>query len=250
MKSKVALVTGAAQGIGFATAKTFAEEGAIVILADWDETLVKNAAEKLNKEGYQTLAFSCDVSNEDEVKSMIDTIIGKYGRLDYAYNNAGVQNVLANAADQTKTDYDRVTGVNLFGVWACMKYELQQMRRQGFGAIVNCSSLGGVLGGAERGIYHASKHGVIGLTTSAALEYASLGIRINCVSPGIIHTPMADKMIAGGQAEVIDAMVANVPVKRLGRPEEIANAVVWLCSDKASLVVGHNLIVDGGYTIQ
>jgi NAD(P)-dependent dehydrogenase (short-subunit alcohol dehydrogenase family) len=131
-----------------------------------------------------------------------------------------------------------------------MKYELQQMRQQGSGAIVNCSSIGGILGGAQRGTYHAAKHGVIGLTKSAALENAPRGIRINTICPGLIHTPMADKMIAGGQADAIDAMVKQVPVGRLGRPEEIANAVLWLCSDAASLVIGHTLVVDGGYSIQ
>lgn len=131
-----------------------------------------------------------------------------------------------------------------------MKYELQQMRQQGSGAIVNCSSIGGILGGPQRGTYRAAKHGVIGLTKSAALEYAAQGIRINTVCPGIIHTPMVDTMIAGGQQEVLDAMIKAVPVGRLGRPEEIAHAVVWLCSDAASLIIGHTLVVDGGYSIQ
>lgn len=250
MKNKVALVTGAAQGIGFAAAKAFAKAGASVVLADWDEKLVNTAAERLTVEGYKVLSVVCDVSDDVQVEAMINKAVDTFGRLDAAYNNAGIQNILADAADQTREDFDRVTGVNLRGIWSCMKYELQQMRKQGNGAIVNCSSIGGILGGAQRGTYHAAKHGVIGLTKSAALEYASKGIRINTVCPGLIHTPMADKMIEGGQADALDAMLKQVPVGRLGRPEEIANAVVWLCSDAASLVVGHTLVVDGGYSIQ
>lgn len=172
------------------------------------------------------------------------------GKLDAAFNNAGIQNVLADAADQTIEDFDRVMGVNLRGVWSCMKYELQHMRKQGSDAIVNCSSIGGILGGPQRGTYHGAKHGVIGLTKSAALEYTAQGIRINSICPGIIHTPMVDKMMAGGQQEILDAMIATVPAKRLGQPKEIADAVLWLCSDMASLVIGHTLVVDGGYSIQ
>jgi NAD(P)-dependent dehydrogenase (short-subunit alcohol dehydrogenase family) len=250
MEGKVALITGAGQGIGLATAQVFAQAGASVVLADWDENLINSATEKLTAEGYKALSIVCDVADDKQVAAMIDKVVATFGRLDAAYNNAGVQNVLADAADQTREDFDKVTGINLRGVWSCMKYELQQMRKQGYGAIVNCSSIGGILGGAQRGTYHAAKHGVIGLTKSAALEYASQGIRVNSICPGLIHTPMADKMIAGGQAEALDAMLQQVPVGRFGRPEEIANAVLWLCSDAASLVVGHTLVVDGGYSIQ
>ena len=250
MENKVALVTGAAQGIGFAAAKVFAEAGASVVLADWDQDLVNKAAAQLAAEGYKTLAIACDVSNDSQVKAMIDKTVETFGRLDAAFNNAGIQNVLADAADQTAEDFDRVMGVNLRGVWSCMKYELQQMRKQGSGAIVNCSSIGGILGGPQRGTYHGAKHGVIGLTKSAALEYAAQGIRINSICPGIIHTPMVDKMMAGGQQDILDAMIAAVPAKRLGKPKEIADAVLWLCSDMATLVVGHTLVVDGGYSIQ
>lgn len=247
---KVALVTGAASGIGLATAKAFAQAGASVALADWDEQAVQAAADQLATEGYNTLAIGCDVSNDEQVEAMIQKTVTAFGRLDAAFNNAGVQNELVGAAEQTRADFDRVTGVNLRGVWSCMKYELQHMRQQGNGAIVNCSSIGGILGGAQRGTYHAAKHGVIGLTKSAALEYAPQGIRINTVCPGLIQTAMADQLIASGQKEALDAMIQAVPVGRLGRPEEIASAVVFLCSDAASLIVGHTLVIDGGYSIQ
>ena len=249
MKGKIALVTGAASGLGFATAKAFGEAGASIVLADWDEDAVNIASQKLSDKGFTTLAIACDVSDEEQVKAMIEKTVKTFGRIDAAYNNAGVQNALADAADQTREDFDRVMNINLRGVWSCMKYELQQMRKQKSGAIVNCSSIGGILGGAQRGTYHASKHGVIGLTKSAALEYASQGIRINTICPGLIHTAMADQMIADGQGDAINEMLKDVPIGRLGRSEEIANAVLWLCSDSASLVIGHTLVVDGGYSI-
>jgi NAD(P)-dependent dehydrogenase (short-subunit alcohol dehydrogenase family) len=250
MKGQVALVTGAASGLGLATARAFAIAGASVVLADWNETEVNAAADKLAAEGYKNLAIKCDVSDDKQVEDMINKTVAVFGRLDAAYNNAGVQNELTGAADQTRDDFDRVTGVNFRGVWSCMKFELQQMRKQGNGAIVNCSSIGGILGGAKRGTYHGAKHGVIGLTKSAALEYAAQGIRINTVCPGLFQTSMSDQMIAAGQAAALDAMLEQVPIGRLGRPDEIANAVLWLCSDAASMVVGHTLVVDGGYSIQ
>jgi NAD(P)-dependent dehydrogenase (short-subunit alcohol dehydrogenase family) len=250
MEGKVALVTGAASGLGFATVKAFAEAGASVALVDWDEQAVKTAAEKLTAAGHKILAITCDVSDDKQVEEMVNKIVAKFGRLDAAYNNAGVQNELVGAADQTSDDFERVTGINYRGVWSCMKFELQQMRKQGSGAIVNCSSIGGILGGAERGTYHGAKHGVIGLTKSAALEYAAQGIRINSICPGLFQTSMSDKMIAAGQKEALDVMLKQVPINRLGRPDEIASVVLFLCSDAASMVVGHTLVVDGGYSIQ
>jgi NAD(P)-dependent dehydrogenase (short-subunit alcohol dehydrogenase family) len=248
MEGKVALVTGAASGLGLATAKAFAEAGAAVAMSDWNEEAVKAAAEKLAAEGYKTLAIRCDVSDDKQVEDMVKKTVAEFGRLDYAYN-AGVQNELAEAADQTLEDFERVNGINYQGVWSSMKYELQQMRKQGHGAIVNCSSIGGIRAGAQRGVYHGAKHGVIGLTISAAVEYAGRGIRINSVSPGLFQTAMSDQMIAAGQKEALDGMLKMVPAGRLGRPEEIASAVLFLCSDAAIMIVGHNLVVDGGITL-
>jgi NAD(P)-dependent dehydrogenase (short-subunit alcohol dehydrogenase family) len=181
---------------------------------------------------------------------MVTQTVAAFGRLDLAFNNAGVQNVLAETADTTPEDYDRVMGINLRGVWNSMKFELQHMRKQRSGAIVNCSSIGGVVGGAERGIYHAAKHGVIGFTKSAALEYAARGIRINAVCPGLIWTPMADQMVAAGQGEALKQMEKGIPMGRVGRPEEVASVVLWLCSDAASYLTGQSISIDGGLTMR
>jgi NAD(P)-dependent dehydrogenase (short-subunit alcohol dehydrogenase family) len=250
-ENKVALVTGAASGLGLATAKAFAKSGAAVAMADWNENAVNAAASDLAAQGHRVLAVRCDVADDAQVEAMVRQTVETFGSLDAAYNNAGVQNLLAETADSTPEDYDRVMSINLRGVWSCMKFELQQMRKQGSGAIVNCSSLGGLLGGAERGIYHAAKHGVLGFTKSAALEYAARGIRINAICPGMIHTPMTDQMIAAGQGEILEAMLKqNVPMGRQGRPDEIADAVLWLCSSAASYVTGQSISVDGGYVMR
>jgi NAD(P)-dependent dehydrogenase (short-subunit alcohol dehydrogenase family) len=249
--NKVALVTGAASGLGLATARAFAESGAAVVLADWNEQEVQAAAKELAGKGPKTLAIRCDVSDDAQVEAMVKQTVATFGQLDAAYNNAGVQNLIAETADATREDYDRVMGVNLRGVWSCMKFELQQMRKQGSGAIVNCSSLGGLIGGARRGIYHAAKHGVLGFTKSAALEYATRGIRVNAVCPGMIQTPMSEQMIAAGQGEELEQMMKTyVPMARLGRPEEIADAVLWLCSSAASYVTGQSISVDGGFVMR
>ena len=249
-ENQVALVTGAASGIGLATAKAFAQSGASVALADWNEKAVRSAAEELAGQGHKTLAIRCDVADDAQVEAMVDQTVAAFGRLDAAYNNAGVQNELAEAADQTREDFDRVVGINLRGVWSCMKFELRQMRKQGSGTIVNCSSLGGLVGSPERGIYHAAKHGVLGFTKSAALEYATRGIRINAICPGLIQTPMSDQMVAAGQGEALKEMEKSIPMGRVGRPEEIANAVLWLCSDAASYVTGQSISVDGGFIMR
>src|SRR4030088_1395259 len=249
-ENKVALVTGAGSGLGLATARAFAESGASVVLADWNEKTVHSAAKELADKGYKTRAIRCDVSDDAQVEAMVQQTVATFGQLDAAYNNAGIQNVLADTADSPRDDYERVMAINLRGVWSCMKFELQQMLKQGIGAIVNCSSLGGLIGGARRGTYHAAKHGVIGFTKSAALEYAARGIRINAVCPGLIQTPMSDQMIAAGQGEALGAMVKTVPMGRVGRPEEIADAVLWLCSSAASYVTGQSISVDGGFIMR
>src|ERR1700746_1967329 len=235
-ENKVALITGAGSGLGLATAKAFAESGAAVVLADCNEKSVRTAADELVAQGHKALAVACDVSDDAQVEAMVKEAVTTFGRLDAAFNNAGVQNLLAETADTTRDDYDRVMGINLRGVWSCMKFELQQMRKQGSGSIVNCSSLGGLVGGAERGIYHARKHGGLGFTKSAALEYAACGIRVNAVCAGLIWPRMVDQMVAEGQGEAMKAMEKSVPMGRVGRPEEIATAVLWLCSEAASYV--------------
>jgi NAD(P)-dependent dehydrogenase (short-subunit alcohol dehydrogenase family) len=244
---QVALVTGAGAGMGLDTARAFATSGAAVVLADVDEDALATATDELTAAGHRALGVSCDVADEDQVAGLVERTVAEFGRLDMAYNNAGIMLPLADAADEPAEAFDRVTAINLRGVWACMKHELHQMREQGSGAIVNCSSLGGLVGNPGRAAYHATKHGVLGLTKSAALEYAPRGIRINAVCPGTIETPMVADMMAKGELTVADA-VAGQPIGRLGRGDEIAAAVLWLCSPGASLVVGVALPVDGGYT--
>jgi NAD(P)-dependent dehydrogenase (short-subunit alcohol dehydrogenase family) len=248
-ENKVALVTGAGSGMGLATAKAFAEAGAAVVLADIGEHAVRSVAEELGSASHQAIAVRCDVTDEDEVAAMIEQAVSTFGRLDAAFNNAGVQSLPVETADASGEEFDRVNAINLRGVWNCMKYELRQMREQGSGAIVNNSSIGGLIGIPGRAIYHASKHGVIGLTRSAALEYASRGIRINAICPGAIETPMVADMIVRERISQED-LLKHQPTGRLGRPEEIASAVLWLCSPGAGFVIGHALAVDGGYTAQ
>jgi len=245
-EGQVAVVTGGSSGMGLATAQAFAAAGAAVVLADVNEDTLRAATDELSAAGHQALGVTCDVSDEDQVAAMIEHTVATFGRLDMAFNNAGIQVPSSDAADEPAENFDRVNAVNLRGVWTCMKHELRQMRTQCSGAIVNCSSLGGLVGLPGRASYHASKHGVIGLTRSAALEYAPRGIRINAVCPGGIDTPMFADMIAKGELDR-DAG-ADDPMGRLGRADEIAAAVLWLCSPGASFVLGVALPVDGGYT--
>ncbi|MET9469505.1 glucose 1-dehydrogenase [Streptomyces sp. NPDC006544] len=246
---QVAFITGASSGMGLAAARAFAEAGAAVALADIDGKAVNAAAKELTDAGLQALALVCDVSDEDQVAAAVDRTIDAFGRLDMAYNNAGIMPPPTDAADESAEQFDRVQGINLRGIWASMKHELRHMRTQGSGAIVNCSSLGGLVGNPGRAAYHATKHGVIGLTKSAALEYGARGVRINAVCPGTIATPMVDTMIAKGELDRGQAE-AGQAIDRLGTAEEIAQAVLWLCSPGASYVTGIALPVDGGYTAQ
>lgn len=245
---KVALVTGAAAGMGLATAEAFAQAGASVVLADFREDTANEAAQRLNSKGHTAMAVQCDVSKESNVEAMIKSVVSKFGRLDAAFNNAGVMAQIAPTAESSTEDWERVIGVNLRGVWNCMKYELQQMVKQGSGAIVNNASVGALTGNPGIGSYIASKHGVVGLTRTAALEYVKQGIRVNAVNPGLIDTQIARDVVSGSE-DAYSKIADGVPIGRAGRPDEIAAAVLWLCSSGASYVVGHALTIDGGMTV-
>jgi len=246
-KGQVALVTGAAKGMGLATARMFAESGAAVVLADLDGDLAAKEAERIVGDGGAAVGFACDVAEEAQVAAMVDRAVAKYGRLDMAFNNAGIQVPPSDAAEEPLEHFERVTAVNQRGVWACMKHELRVMRGQGSGAIVNCSSLGGLVGLPQRAAYHGTKHAVLGMTKTAGVEYAPRGIRINAVCPGTIDTPMVADMLTG-QAEAMAEILKQQPIGRLGRAEEVAAAVLWLCRPAASFVIGVGLPVDGGFT--
>lgn len=246
MRDKVVMITGAAAGIGLACAEAFAKEGATTILVDINKPEAQ--ARKLMNEGYQVIAYGCDVSNTQAVKEMVDWIVVTYGRLDAALNNAGIQTPQRPMAEITDEEFDRTVAVDLKGVWNCMRYEIIQMLKQGGGAIVNTSSQGGVTGFPGQAAYIACKHAVIGLTRTAAIDYAAKGIRINAICPGAIRTPMAEELIRRNP-DLEKELIRDIPAGRLGKPEEIANAVLWLCSPQASFVDGHALLVDGAFSI-
>ena len=249
LDGKVALITGAGSGIGRASALAFAREGAKVAVADIVVEGGEETVRLVKEAGGEAFFIQVDVSNAADVEAMVNTVVDTYGRIDCAYNNAGIEGRLVSTDEYPEDVFDKVIDINLTGVWLCMKYELPHMLKQGGGAIVNTASGAGLIGVAGMSAYVASKHGVVGLTKTAALEYAKSGIRVNAVCPGVIQTPMMERITAD-QPQLGEAVVAAEPVGRAGKPEEIAESVVWMCSDAASFVTGHAMSVDGGYVAQ
>lgn len=244
----VALITGGAAGIGLATAKAFAAEGVNLAIADRDVAAGEQACTELRASGVQVLFVRCDVTQEAEVAAMVAATVERFGRLDYAFNNAGIEIEQTKLAEGSADVFDAIMGVNVKGVWLCMKHELAQMQKQGSGAIVNTASIAGLLAAPKMSIYAASKHAVIGLTKSAAVEYAKKGIRVNAVCPAIIDTDMFRRAAAIDPKKAQFAAMVH-PVGRLGQAEEIAAGVLYLCSDAASFTTGHSLVLDGGATV-
>lgn len=245
--NKTALVTGAAFGIGRATAIAFARRGANVVITDWKDD--PETLKIIESMGGNALFVHCDVSKEEEVKKLIEATLSRFGSIDYAVNNAGIEGVQKLCQDVSEEEWNLIQNINLKGVWYGMKYQISQMIRQGGGAIVNVSSIAGLLGFPQLSPYVASKHAVIGLTRSAALENAQNGIRINAVCPGAIKTPMIDRFLGENQ-QLAETYRRTIPMQRFGRPEEIAETIVFLCSEAASYITGQTIIADGGWTVQ
>jgi NAD(P)-dependent dehydrogenase (short-subunit alcohol dehydrogenase family) len=245
---KVAFVTGAANGIGRSAAIAFARAGANVVLADVSEQGNRETARMVEELGRRALAVTCNVVRAEDVRLALDKTVETFGRLDFAFNNAGSEQAITVTADIAEEEWDRIVSINLRGVFLCMKYEIPLMLKQGGGAIVNTSSGAGVKGFQGQSAYAAAKHGVVGLTKCAALDYAQSNIRINAVCPGIIDTPMMQRF-TGNTPEGRARVLRQEPIGRMGSPDEIAAAVIWLCSDAATFVVGHVMIIDGGQTV-
>src|SRR5437667_394008 len=247
---KVAFVTGAASGIGRAAALAFAHEGASVVVADVSEQGNQETARMIEAPGGRALAVRCDVTRAADVKAALDETVEAFGRLDFAFNNAGIEpRKPAPTADYEEQEWNRIIDINLRGVFLCLKYEIPLILKQGGGAIVNTSSGAGVIGIKGSPAYTAAKHGVIGLTRAAALDYAGQNLRVNAICPGYIDTPMMGRF-TGGTTEGRAKVIGEEPVGRMGKPEEIAAAVIWLCSDAAAFMVGHAMVMDGGQTVQ
>lgn len=246
--NKVALVTGGSSGIGRATAIAFAQKGAKVVIASRRVKESEETVQLVKEAGSEAIFVKTDVRNEAEVEALISETVATYGRLDVAFNNAGVEGKLGFSINQTEENWNNVIDTNLKGTWLSMKYQIQQMLRQGSGVIVNNASMVGLKGSSYMPIYSASKHGVIGLTKSVALEYAKASIRINAVCPAVVETEMFDRL-AGGSEEGKAQFVATYPMGRAGKSKEVAEAVMWLCSDAATFITGHSLVIDGGRSL-
>ena len=250
LSEKVAVITGAASGIGLEAAKAFAHKGAAVVMSDVDEDRLKESVKVVNMINEKTLSIKADVSMEEEVKQLIRFTVEAFGGLDIACNNAGVGGELNPTADYSVEEWDRVININLRGQWLCMKYQIPEMLKRESGSIVNVSSILGKVGFANAPAYVAAKHGLVGLTKSAALEYSAKGVRVNAVAPAFIETPMLERAGLTTDPDAKQELVNMHPIGRLGQPEEVAHAIVWLASDEASFVTGHTLLVDGGYIVQ
>jgi NAD(P)-dependent dehydrogenase (short-subunit alcohol dehydrogenase family) len=246
LDGKVAIVTGGSAGIGRAAAAALAREGAMVVVADVDVERGESSAREIVDKGGQATFLRTDVADDRSVAAMVVRAVEVFGGIDVAFNNAGIEGAPAPTHECTPENWARTLAVNLGGVWSCMRHEIPRMLERGGGSIVNCASVAGLVGFASIPAYTASKHGVVGLTKTAALEYAQLGIRVNAVCPGVIETEMIERF-TGHQPEAEQALVASEPVGRMGRPDEIADAVVWLCSSRSSFVTGQAIAVDGGF---
>ncbi|MDG0818135.1 glucose 1-dehydrogenase [Bdellovibrio svalbardensis] len=250
MKNGAAFITGAGSGIGRATAITYAKAGIPVAVVDVSEEGARETLSLIRSStDVPAEAFSCDVTIDGDINKAFFAAVERFGRIQYAFNNAGVEGFACSFQDATDENWDGVINVNLRGVWMCMKYELFHMAKAGGGSIVNCSSIAGIVGFTQMAPYVASKHGVLGLTKVAALEYAKQNIRVNAVCPGVIQTPMVDRFLKH-EPESKSQFIQATPLGRLGTPEEIAEAALWLNSDKASFVTGQALVADGGWVIQ